>query len=296
MEIDEKAGQHESRNDSAAAGFAMDLKKAVASVPFWWHSIDLGALTTPGGKNAELLRKEWETMRVPDIEGKTILDIGAWDGYFSFMAETHGAKAVTALDHYVWSIDRRGWGEYSAACIKNGSAPDPVETTPYWDAANLPGKKGFDLARTILKSRVRSIVADYMTVDPAYIGTFDIVFYLGVLYHMPNPLAALEKVAALTNTLAIIETHATEVYGHGQPLAEFYPTSELNGDPSNWWGPNIAALVGLCKAAGFRRVEVIKGPPKLGKLRSFAKGIASLLGIPWGRRHRHYRAVVHAWK
>jgi tRNA (mo5U34)-methyltransferase len=64
-----------------------ELKRAIAEVPFWWHSIDLGEISTPGGKNAELLQKEWETMKVPNLEGKTVLDIGAWDGYFTFMAE-----------------------------------------------------------------------------------------------------------------------------------------------------------------------------------------------------------------
>jgi len=135
-----------------------------------------------------------------------------------------------------------------------------------------------------------------MEVTPEEVGTFDIVFYLGVLYHMQNPVAAMEKVASLTKNLAIIETHAVEVYGHDLPIAEFYPESELNGDPSNWWGLNVAALVGMCKAAGFNRVSVIKGPPKLGAARRVAKACAALLGIPWGGRHRHYRAVIHAWK
>lgn len=272
------------------------LAQEISEVGFWWHSIDLNGKVTPGGKNAELLRKEWDVMQVPDLTGKSVLDVGAWDGYFSFEAEKHGAREVVALDHYVWSINRASWGAYCASCKKDGITPMLVEQSEHWNPIALPGKRGFDVARQALNSRVRAVVQDYLQASPNEIGTFDVVFYLGVLYHMPNPVEAIAKIASLTKELAIIETHATEFYGHDEPLAEFYPRSELNGDPSNWWGPNIAALVGMCQAAGFSRIEVKKGPPRYGKLRLFAKSLAALLGISWGRRHRHYRAVVHAWK
>lgn len=275
---------------------ALPLDAAIAEAGFWWHSIDLNGTVTPGGKNATLLRREWETMDVPQLAGKTVLDIGAWDGYFSFMAEKHGASEIVALDHYVWSVDRKNWSAYYQACRREGIAPKPVEQTEHWNPVSLPGKRGFDVACRALDSRVRAVVSDYMLVTPEGIGTFDVVFYLDVLYHMPNPVDALAKVASLTRQLAIIETHAVEVYGHDAPLAEFYPASELNGDPSNWWGLNLSALVGMCKAAGFSRVEVKKGPPRYGRLRLFARNLAALLGLSWGRRHRHYRAVVHAWK
>ncbi|WP_136256274.1 DUF1698 domain-containing protein, partial [Metallibacterium scheffleri] len=173
---------------------------------------------------------------------------------------------------------------------------DPVETTKFWNPVDLPGKNGFDLAHRILDSKVTTRNQDFLLASSAEIGTFDVVFFLGVLYHMQNPLESLKKVAELTRTLAIIETHAVEILGQAQSLAEFYPTSELNGDPSNWWGPNIAALVGLCKAAGFSRVVVKKGPPRLGPIKSMARHIAATLRIPWGTRARHYRAIVHAWK
>lgn len=273
-----------------------DLSKAIKKIGFWWHSIDLNGIITPGGKNADLLNKEWECMDVPNLEGKTVLDIGAWDGYFSFQAERHGAKHVVALDHFVWAIDREGWAEYHKRCEKVARPPDPIENTKYWDPIGLPGKRGFDLACTVLASKVKAVNRDYMLVSREEIGTFDVVLYLGVLYHMQNPFDALKKVAELTRGVAIIETHAVEIYGHNSPLAEFYPESQLNGDPTNYWGLNLPALVGMCRAAGFRRISVKKGPPRYSALRTVSKSFAALLGIPWGRRHRHYRAIIHAWK
>lgn len=84
------------------------LRDEIAAVGFWWHSIDLAGVVTPGGKSAARLAQEWAAMDVPDLTGKSVLDIGAWDGYFSFRAEQAGAREVVALDHYVWSIDREG--------------------------------------------------------------------------------------------------------------------------------------------------------------------------------------------
>jgi hypothetical protein len=52
---------------------------------YWWHSIRLpdGTLT-PGEKSAELLEQEWASLRLPALASKTVLDVGAWDGWFSF--------------------------------------------------------------------------------------------------------------------------------------------------------------------------------------------------------------------
>ena len=89
------------------------------------------------------------------------------------------------------------------------------------------------------------------------LGSFDVVFFLGVLYHMENPLASLRRVASLSNGVAIIETHAIAVPGYEHlELCEFYSSAELGGDVSNWWEPNVKALEGMCRAAGFARVEV----------------------------------------
>jgi tRNA (mo5U34)-methyltransferase len=73
------------------------LEQLARSVPFWWHSIDLGhGVVTDGLKSAQQLRQELEGLRLPDVREKTVLDIGAYDGFFSFEAERRGAKRVVA--------------------------------------------------------------------------------------------------------------------------------------------------------------------------------------------------------
>ena len=230
----------------------------VAAVPFWWHSIDVGdGVVTGGHKSADLLAREWAEMRLPDLTGKSVLDIGAWDGFFSFEAERRGAANVVALDHYVWSLDLGAQQKYWRECMEQGVSPEPYHTMPeLWQPDRLPGKVGFDTAHRLRGSRVESRVADFMEADVDALGTFDVVFYLGVLYHMRYPLQALERLARVTGEVAVIETEMI-VTGHDDhALVEFYETNELAGDVSNWWAPNAYALAAMCRSAGFSSCEV----------------------------------------
>ena len=92
-----------------------------------------------------------------------------------------------------------------------------------------------------------------MTCDLAALGRWDVVLYLGVLYHMEEPLTALRRVAAVTGELAIVETEAIVVPGlEHEALWRLFPGAELNGDVSNWWAPNLTGLLGALRAAGVR--------------------------------------------
>jgi tRNA (mo5U34)-methyltransferase len=265
-------------------GHRRRLREKVAAVPFWWHSIDLGhGVVTPGHKSAQALRQELDALALPDLRGKSVLDIGGWDGFFAFEAERRGAARVAVVDHYMWSMDSPGQQAYWRRCMQEGITPRPYHETEFWHPDTLPGKRGFDLAREALGSSVEPIVADFMTCDLAAIGTWDVVLYLGVLYHMQEPLTALRRLAAVTRELAVVETEAIVVPGlEHEALWRFFPFAELNGDVSNWWAPNLAALVGALEPAGFARAEVKLGPAR------------ELLDQPGGPHH--FRAVVHAFR
>ena len=278
------------------------LEEMVESVGFWWHSIDLGhGVITKGFKTPSILAHEVAALRVPDLKDKTVLDIGAWDGFFSFEAERRGAKSVVALDHFVWSLDFPGSTQYFQDCKERGIAPLWGEQSPCWQPSTLPGKRGYDIAHKALNSKVQTVVGDFMTMDLEPLGTFDVVFFLGVLYHMENPLASLRRLASLTKELAIIETHAIAIPGYEQTsLCEFYPSDELNKDPSNWWGPNLKALEGMCRAAGFARFEVVHGSgniavrPQRSIFRRLRTAVEST--APPTTKPHYFRATAHAWK
>ena len=270
-----------------------ELQAQVATVPFWWHSLDLGqGVVTPGRKSPQLLRDELAKCHLPDLHGRTVLDIGAWDGFFSFQAERLGAARVLALDHYVWSID---FSQQAPA------AQLPEHIPAMWQPDALPGRRGFDLAHRVLDSHVEARVADFMEVDLATLGQFDVVLYLGVLYHMRHPLLALERLAQVTRDLAVIETEAVCLPAlDDRAFCQFFETDDLSGDPTNWWSPNAQALVGLCRAAGFRRVELQVHPPHGWKfrLKMFRQRLKNLvrLGPRLDTDLIRFRLVAQAYK
>src|SRR6185503_7724443 len=89
----------------------------------WYHTIDLGQGVVTKGVDDTALRLARIDLPV-SLAGQTVLDIGAWDGFFSFEAERRGAARVLATDSFAW-------------------------TGPNWSS-----KAGFELAREALGSRV----------------------------------------------------------------------------------------------------------------------------------------------
>ena len=96
---------------------------------------------------------------------------------------------------------------------------------------------------------------DVMDLAPERVGTFDLVLFLGVLYHLRHPFLALERVASVTRGQLILET-VVDLVGFRRPAMAFYPGHELNNDPTNWWGPNVPAVRGMLESLGFNQVTV----------------------------------------
>jgi tRNA (mo5U34)-methyltransferase len=280
-----------------------ELEQSVAALSDWFHSIDLGdGVITPGRKTPAMLEAELASLHLPDLAGKSVLDIGAYDGFYTFAAEKRGASRVVALDHFVWSLDL-------AKLRELGDVPfDEIERCAAWDPKELPGKRRFDLAHRALGSRAEAVVADFHDVDfEAIGGPFDVVLFLGVLYHMRAPLTSLESVARATRGVAIIETEAMEISrSGGRAVCEFIEGAELNGDPTNWWIPNEKALLGMCRAAGFARAEMVRDAgSRLQHLAAarrahLSAGQIARAGVRRLREElagvRRHRAIVHAWK
>jgi tRNA (mo5U34)-methyltransferase len=276
---------------------ADDFRRSVASV-VWYHTLDLGhGIVTDG-----YCKKYLEEPQLPDFGGRRVLDIGAWDGYYSFLAERGGATRVVALDHYVWGVDFARRNPYWIECHEKGALPDhDRDTTDFWDPS-LPGMRGFDLARQALGSKVEPIVGDFTEMDLAPLGRFDVVLFLGVLYHLKEPLTALERIRHLTDGVAVIETEALLLSGREpRSVLEFTAGCYRGFDYSNWFTPTIEALHELCRAAGFTDVQTITGPPPPAP----APALSTTDRLRRAARRRrvepespaelsHYRAVVHA--
>jgi tRNA (mo5U34)-methyltransferase len=191
----------------------------------WYHSFELPDGTRFEGYNTlDILHQRYARFPIPaNLHGRRVLDIGAWDGWFSFEAERCGA-AVTAID-----------------CV------------------DIPN---FRRIHEALGSTVDYRILDFFELRGAGLGRFDFVFFLGVLYHLKHPMLALEQVCALTTDTAIVESFVTDAQTWQEsqdkiPSMEFYETDELGNQLDNWFGPGVTCLVAMCRAAGFARVELM---------------------------------------
>lgn len=190
----------------------------------WWHSFELpDGRVIRGANSLASLRERIGHFPIPaDLRGKRVLDIGSWDGWFAFEMERRGAD-VMAID--VFDNPR------------------------------------FREIHRIYESRIDYRQLDVYDLDPAKVGQFDIVLFMGVLYHLKHPLLGLERVCAVTRDTAFVDSFVLqEKYAAGvaldRPLMEFFETDEFGGQTDNWVAPNVPCLLAFCRTAGFARAHL----------------------------------------
>ena len=212
-----------------------DLRAEISKHPYWFHRIDLGGGVATPGRSNPLMRKLPHFGLPDDLTGKRVLDIGCAEGFFSFEAERRGAKEVVAID--------------------NGESPGNNATR-------------FKLCADALGSNIAIRVVSVYELNPEEWGTFDIVFFFGVLYHLTDQVTALERIASVTDGMLLLQTLSIESAATRKAeMARFYPEGVISGpkaqplrDRTVAWVPNAACVRGLLERAGFHENEMIPSP------------------------------------
>ena len=213
------------------------IRAAAGALGEWFHNIDLGGVrTAPDHFLGDYPAVKWRAFAhaVPaDLSGKTVLDIGCNGGFYSFELAARGASvlAVDVDEHYLRQAR--------------------------WAAQQLDPDRRVELRRMSVYS-----LAD---LDER----FDVVLFLGVLYHLRHPLLALDIVAERVGSRMLLQTltmpgeapaEAPEdlpisergaLAGPGWPRAAFIERN-LAGDPTNWWAPDDAGVRAMVRSAGMR--------------------------------------------
>jgi tRNA (mo5U34)-methyltransferase len=190
-----------------------EAKELVASVAAWHHRFEIApGIVTPGSYDPRFLL---DKMELPDdLAGKRVLDIGPSDGFFSLNLRRRGAQVV-AVDYR--PKDLHGFG---------------------------------------IMERISGLDFDYRQgniydITPAMFGTFEIVIFFGVLYHLPDMMKALSIVRSVSSNLMFLETHCAAELAPEISAARYYREDTLNHDVTNFWSPNPLCLKDMLHDAAF---------------------------------------------
>jgi len=167
-----------------------------------------------------------------------VLDVGAFDGFYSFLAERRGARHVVAVDNeqYVdWVHPRFG--------------------------ISLTGGAGFHAIAGVLDSNV-----DYRRMDALDVRSFgerfDLVLCFGILHRVTDPIALLRALADVLTPAGelIIETYGSHLSGDIPAVEVHEPGEVYQRDEFVYWGFPAEGLRRLARIAGLTDVEVMAAP------------------------------------
>jgi tRNA (mo5U34)-methyltransferase len=238
------------------------LENRVKAFPFWYHKITLPyGVVTPGWAPIDA-----KAYGIPErLDGLRVLDVGAWDGYWTFEALRRGAREAVAIDDF-------------------------SDFLGHLDKRERQAWQTFDLCREALgydEERCKRFEVSVYEVREAALGHFDVVFLFGTLYHLRHPLLALDRLASLCDGEIYVESAILDDFspyrgglGHGysdgQKVMEFYPGKEYGNNDTNWWTPTLNCLESMVAAAGFsegvRGWKLVEKPKSLALCRGFVTG------------------------
>jgi tRNA (mo5U34)-methyltransferase len=216
---------------------AQDLQAQVDALAPWFHNLHLrgGVQTAPDHPFGDFPAFKWAQIgpHVPaDLAGWSVLDIGCNAGFYAFELARRGAS-VTAIDMDPHYLRQARWA------ARELGLDDRIE---------FRQMQVYDLAR---ESR-----------------RYDLVWLMGVLYHLRHPLLALDIVRRRTRRQMVLQTmtmpgdavaqvpadvgikERERLRDPGWPAMAFIE-KRLAGDPTNWWAPNHACIQAMLRSAGF---------------------------------------------
>ncbi len=192
------------------------MGRKVEEIKFF-HKVRLNDGThTAGEHDMEKIRPRYIFDEL-DFANKSVLDVGCWDGYFSFEAEKLGASQVVSFDN--------------PACRWGGVA-------------------GYAFLHNHFKSRAHYVQGSVYDLRNIFLDKeFDIVLCYGVLYHLSDPLFALQNLFHVCKDTIVFEGHFSDAV---KPCLELIPYKSLGGDPGNIYSPSVTYMNMVGEYNGFQ--------------------------------------------
>ncbi len=184
----------------------------------WWHQIPFSPEVKSQGFSNGVNHLGDYLLSEMQFEGKSVADIGCWDGFQLFYAEAQGASKVVGID----DLSQRH-----------------------------SGGQAREFAKRKLQSKVEFLNSNVYDLSPNEHGTYDVVMMFGVIYHLVHPMLGIEKACSIAKEQILFATHFLDSSPEIPPLCVLYENDELEGDNSNWSCPNFAWLKSALAIQGF---------------------------------------------
>jgi len=235
------------------------LKQKLIAYPRWYHSFQLDPATKITGwaekgsayPPSGFAEQKFSYYQLPEAwHGKTVLDIGGWDGAISFEMERRGASSVVL-------VNPRRLEDMDLPVAGPGSLAEQEKTY---------AEKGYPLdyihsggARLLIEwfgSRVQLAHGSVYDLPQVVNGQkFDLVCFLGLLYHLRDPIRGLTAAASLTRELLILESMCLDSSHRLARAKEGYCQFLGSRTGHNWWAFNYQAIEMMLRCCGFSRIE-----------------------------------------
>jgi len=216
-----------------------------------WHTFDFPEFSVRGLDDSP---NKLKFIKMPeDLTGMSVLDIGAWDGYFSFIAEKRGAK-VFAFDSPKYSWNKE-------FIIVSGEKVEQNGKAVFLEAREKLNSKVIDIEGELDNLTEIEVPMSDEIPRPGYANLthkikFDLVLCLGILYHVKDPYKLIRDLYEITGKKLILETHIDVGLNQAPfPAMRFYPNGEINNDEGTFWGPNMMCVYDMLIKAGFKNIE-----------------------------------------
>jgi tRNA (mo5U34)-methyltransferase len=259
------------RPAAAREGRGAELWDRISQIG-WYHTIDLGeGIATPGFIDN---RGTTHLFGIPDdLTGKRCLDIGTYDGFWSFEFERRDAAEVIGIDvdspadyDLPRPIKLKVLEEQrqSQATVEGSWNEQMAPVGLQW-----PGT-GFRTAAKILGSKARREVLDVYDLAPDKFGLFDVVLISQLLLRLRDPQTVIENMLSVTapgGCVIVAEPYDADLEMLSKPVSEFVGVSAMG----IWWAHSVKSMRKMMESAGFERVEEVSRFRPENRVGEFAK-------------------------
>lgn len=236
----------------------------------WYHTIDLGhGIATPGFIDN---RPTVHLFGIPeDLTGKRCLDIGTYDGFWSFEFERRGASEVVGIDvdspleHDIPRLVKQRLIEQAKREDLHASYNKQLSQV----GMQIQGD-GWRLAAEIRGSKARRESLNVYDLSPERVGMFDVVLISQLLLRLRDPQTIIENMFSVCRGIAIVaEPYNADLEALPGAASAFVGTEEAGV----WWGHSIKSIRKMMAVAGFDPIEEVARFPVENRVGRFDKVI-----------------------